>query len=48
MMKNPSTIVHKIEDYMFCKFDMKSEEMVDTNVFKGDIPENYYEDEHGH
>ena len=43
--KNPSTIVHKMKDYMFCKFDMKSEEMVDAiNVFKGDIPENYYED----
>ena len=43
--KNPSTIVHKMKDYMFCKFDMKSEEMLDAvNVFKGDTPENYYED----
>ena len=43
--KNPSTIVSKMKDYMFCKFDMKPEEMLDAvNVFKGDTPENYYED----
>ena len=30
---------------MFCNYDMKQEEMIDAvNVFKGDTPENYFED----
>ena len=43
--KNPKTIVNQLKNFMFCNYDMKQEEMIDAvNVFKGDTPENYFED----
>ena len=30
---------------MFCKYDIKNEELQDAlNIFKGDVPDNYFED----
>ena len=38
-------IVTKLKDFMFCPFDIKEEEMADAiGVFKGEVPDNYFED----
>ena len=38
-------IVTKLKDFMFCPYEIKEEEMVDAiNIFKGEVPENYFED----
>lgn len=38
-------IVTKLKDFMFCPYEMKEEEMADAiGVFKGEVPENYFED----
>ena len=43
--KDPKVIVDKLKDYMFCKYDIKEEERLDAvNIFKGEIPDNYFED----
>ncbi|MBT6169218.1 MAG: DUF1800 domain-containing protein [Flavobacteriaceae bacterium] len=43
--KDPKVIVDKLKDYMFCKYDIKEEEQTDAiNIFKGDIPDNYFQD----
>jgi len=43
--KDPKVIVDKLKDYMFCKYDIKEEERMDAiNIFKGEIPENYFQD----
>ena len=43
--KNPEVIVDKLKEFMFCNFQIKSEERLDAlNIFKGDVPENYFED----
>lgn len=43
--KDPKVIVDKLKDYMFCKYDIKEEERTDAiNIFKGEIPENYFQD----
>ena len=43
--KDPKVIVDKLKEYMFCKYDIKDEERIDAiNIFKGDIPDNYFED----
>ena len=43
--KNPGVIVDKLKEFMFCNFQIKSEERLDAlSIFKGDVPENYYED----
>ena len=43
--KNPGVIVDKLKEFMFCNFQIKSEERLDAlNIFKGDVPENYFED----
>ena len=43
--KDPKVIVDKLKDHMFCKYDIKEEERLDAiNIFKGEIPNNYFED----
>jgi len=43
--KDPKVIVDKLKDHMFCKYDIKEEERLDAvNIFKGEIPDNYFED----
>ena len=43
--KDPKIIVDKLKDFMFCNFEIKVEERLDAiNIFKGDVPENYYVD----
>ena len=43
--KDPKVIVDKLKEFMFCKYDIKDEERIDAiNIFKGDIPDNYFED----
>ena len=43
--KDPKVIVDKLKEYMFCKYNIKEEERQDAiNVFKGEIPDNYFED----
>ena len=43
--KDPRVIVDKLKDYMFCKYNIKEEERLDAvNIFKGEIPDNYFED----
>ncbi len=38
-------IVTKLKDFIFCPYEIKEEEMVDAiNIFKGEVPENYFED----
>ena len=38
-------IVLKLKDFIFCNYEIKSDEMSDAiNVFKGEVPENYFED----
>ena len=38
-------IIIKIKDFLFCPYEMRSDEMVDAiNIFKGEVPENYFED----
>lgn len=41
----PAVIVTKLKEFMFCPFVIKEEEMLDAiNVFKGEVPENYFEE----
>jgi len=43
--KDPKVIVDKLKVHMFCKYDIKNEELQDAlNIFKGDVPDNYFED----
>ena len=43
--KDPKIIVDKLKEFMFCNFEMKVVERLDAiNIFKGDVPENYYVD----
>jgi hypothetical protein len=43
--KDPKVIVDKLKLHMFCKYDIKNEELQDAlNIFKGDVPDNYFED----
>ncbi|NBS19657.1 MAG: hypothetical protein EBS74_07715, partial [Flavobacteriia bacterium] len=38
-------IVTKLIHFMFCPYTIKAEELTDAiNVFKGQVPENYFED----
>jgi uncharacterized protein (DUF1800 family) len=38
-------IVLKLKDFIFCTYDIKPDEMSDAiNIFKGEVPENYFED----
>ena len=38
-------IVNKIKDFIFCPYEIKADEMKDAiNIFKGEVPENYFED----
>ena len=35
----------KLKEFMFCNFKIKDEERLDAlSIFKGDIPENYFDD----
>ena len=39
------TIIIKLKEFMFCPCDIKAEEMADAiSIFKGEVPENYFED----
>ena len=43
--KDPRIIVDKLKEFMFCNYDIKVEERLDAiNIFKGDVPDNYFED----
>ena len=43
--KDVNIIVTKIKDFLFCSYQIKADEMIDAiNVFKGEVPENYFED----
>ena len=43
--KDPKIIVDKLKEFMFCNYEIKAVERLDAiNIFKGDIPENYYDD----
>jgi uncharacterized protein (DUF1800 family) len=43
--KDPKIIVDKLKKHMFCKYDIKNEEAKDAvNIFKGEIPDNYFDD----
>jgi hypothetical protein len=43
--KNLRVIVTKLKDFMFCHYEIKEEELTDAiNIFKGEVPENYFED----
>jgi hypothetical protein len=43
--KDPKVIVDKLKLHMFCNYDIKKEELQDAlNIFKGDVPDNYFED----
>ena len=43
--KDVEVIVTKIKNFLFCKYEIKTDEMSDAiNVFKGEVPENYFED----
>ena len=43
--KDPKIIVDKLKGFMFCNYDIKYEERLDAiNIFKGDVPDNYFED----
>ena len=40
-----TTIVTQLKEFIFCPCDIKAEEMVDAiSIFKGEVPENYFED----
>ncbi len=42
---NPTSIVKKVIDFMFCEYDIKEEDLIDAvEVFKSDLPDIYYED----
>jgi hypothetical protein len=42
---NPTSIVKKVIDFMFCEYDIKDEDLIDAvEVFKSDLPDIYYED----
>ena len=42
---NVEVIVTRLQDFMFCPYEIKEEEMIDAvGVFKGEVPENYFED----
>jgi uncharacterized protein (DUF1800 family) len=42
---NVEVIVTRLKDFMFCPYEIKEEEMIDAvGVFKGEVPENYFED----
>ena len=43
--KDPKIIVDKLKGFMFCNYNIKYEERLDAiNIFKGDVPDNYFED----
>ena len=43
--KDPKIIVDKLKQFMFCSYEIKAVERLDAiNIFKGDIPDNYYDD----
>tara|TARA_B100000989_G_scaffold150925_1_gene112512 strand:+ start:1149 stop:2603 length:1455 start_codon:yes stop_codon:yes gene_type:complete len=40
---NPVEIVKKINNYMFCNYEMMDDELNDAvSIFKGDLPDNYF------
>ena len=39
------TIIIQLKEFMFCPCEIKAEEMADAiSIFKGEVPENYFED----